>query len=99
MVYWVELVSIGPGTGLFLVNKILFLSYDRFGKNWTGHPVRRFNRRFERFNAGLISKRFIERTEPDSSPVDGWTGRTGRSGPVFKTMVKTSQFHFFFSIL
>ena len=50
---------------------------------------RRSNRRFEPFNAGLITKRFIERTESDSSPVDGWTGPTGRSGPVFKTMIKT----------
>ena len=71
---------------LFIVNKNLFLSYDRFAKNWMGRPVRRFNRRFERFNAGLITKRFIEWTEPDSSPVAGWTGRTDRSGPVFKTM-------------
>ena len=47
-----------------------------------GRPVRRSNRRFERFNVGLITKRFIERTEPDSSPVDGWTGPTGRSGPI-----------------
>ena len=55
------------------------------------YPVRRSNRRFERFNAGLITKRLIERTEPDSSPVGGWTGPTGRSGPVFKTMTNTFQ--------
>ena len=67
--------------GPFHSKQKLVLSYDRFAKNRTGRPVRRFNCRFERFNAGLITKRFIERTEPDSSPVDGWTG------PIFKTMV------------
>ena len=58
-------------------------------KNRTGRPVRRSNRRFERFNTGLITKRFIERTEPDSSPVDGWTGPIGRFDPIFKTMAFT----------
>ena len=55
------------------------------------YPVRRSNRRFERFNAGLITKQFIEQIEPDSSPVDGWTGPTGRSGPVFKTMLIAAE--------
>ena len=41
----------------------------------------------------MITKRFIEWTEPNGSPVDGWTGPTGRSGPVFKTMVETHDGH------
>ena len=66
--------------GLFIVNKNLFLSYDRFAKDRTGCPVRRFN-------AGLITKRIIEWTEPDSSSIDGWTDWTDRSGLVLKTML------------
>ena len=37
-------------------------------------------------------------TEPDWLLAPDWTGRTGRSGPVFKTMVTTSFLvHFFFA--
>ena len=36
------------------------LRFDQFVKNWTVCPVWRFNRRFEQFNAGLTTKRFIE---------------------------------------
>ena len=33
----------------------------------------------------------LRRTEPESWPVGGSTGRTGRSGPVFKTLLKTPK--------
>ena len=49
-------------------------------------PVDRSDRRFQRFVAGLNLKQFNKQIGPELWPVDGWTGWTGRSGPVFKTL-------------
>ena len=79
-----ENLRLGLEWAFYMVNKKLFLRCNRFAKNRTVCPVRRFNRRFERFNAGLTTNSSLKRTEPESSPVNGLTDR---SSPVFKTMV------------
>ena len=53
-------------------------------KNQMVCPIRQFSRRFEQFNTGLITKRFIEMNRTGK-----FTDRTGWSGPVFKTMIAT----------
>ena len=47
--------------GLFNIKQIFVEKrLDRFVKNRTVCPVRRFDRWFERFNAGSTTKRFFE---------------------------------------
>jgi len=53
-------------------------------------PVHRFLRGLAgsgRFSPVRQHNRSIEQLEPVTPPVPGWTGPTGRSGPVFKTML------------
>ena len=50
-------------------------------------PVLRLNRPVFTIYRFLGHFRFYTITEPDWRPVPGWTGRTGRSGPVFKTTI------------
>ena len=42
--------------------------------------------RFHWFKVGELDGGFYGLTRPDCLPICGWTGRTGRSGPVFKTL-------------
>ncbi|MED6207146.1 hypothetical protein PIB30_033157 [Stylosanthes scabra] len=62
------------------------------------HPVTakksvRFDRFtiFDRFLTGLMPIGFRIRTGPDKGPVPGFTGRTGRSGPIFRTLFFTAK--------
>ena len=62
--------------------KIIWTGF--FPQNRPVHPVHRLDRRFKRSNPGSVSIRSNDRTEPELWPAGD---RTGRSGPVFKTML------------
>ena len=62
---------------------------------WKQHWLGRFSKTagspvftgFGRFRPVRQHNRSVEQLEPVTPPVPGWTGPTGRSGPIFKTMV------------
>ena len=60
-------------------------------KNQMVCSIRRFSRRFEQFNASLITKRFIEmdRTGKFTGRRSDWLVLSGWSGLIFKTMIAT----------
>ena len=73
-----------------------FTWYDHGFKNWIGHRIVFFF--FLIFDSTLVFDRFSDFWPVFGvltgrlAPVPGWTGRTGRSGPVFKTVDMISVF-------